>query len=274
MQFTVKPIWKDQTCVILAGGPSLRGFNFDEEIGGNCKNFITINDSWRLLPSGTKAINYFCDHAWWSMQLQKNLRSLDGLTSFHDMIYRGFWVTISHDPGFIDHPQIHVLTNTGQRGLELDPSGLRHGSNAGYQAINLAVHLGAKRIVLLGYDMKVDGNRTNWHNEPRPQANAYADVIQRSMLPHYPTLIEPLKKLGVEVINATPDSALTCFPMMSLEEALKTVDVFAHAIPTDEHINEYRKRYDLDPYPTKPEKEDVGPLPTWDDLGQMEDWRS
>ena len=71
MQFTVKPIWKDQTCVILAGGPSLRGFNFDEEIGGNCKNFITINDSWRLLPSGTKAINYFCDHAWWSMQLQK-----------------------------------------------------------------------------------------------------------------------------------------------------------------------------------------------------------
>ena len=164
MQFTVKPIWKDQTCVILAGGPSLRGFNFDEEIGGNCKNFITINDSWRLLPSGTKAINYFCDHAWWSMQLQKNLRSLDGHTSFHDMIYRGFWVTISHDPGFIDHPQIHVLTNTGQRGLELDPSGLRHGSNAGYQAINLAVHLGAKRIVLLGYDMKVDGNRTNWHN--------------------------------------------------------------------------------------------------------------
>ena len=122
--------------------------------------------------------------------------------------------------------------------------------------------------------MKVDGNRTNWHNEPRPQANAYADVIQRSMLPHYPTLIEPLKKLGVEVINTTPDSALTCFPMMSLEEALKPVDVFAHAIPTDEHINEYRKRYDLDPYPTKPEKEDVGPLPTWDDLGQMEDWRS
>ena len=155
--------------------------------------------------------------------MQKNLRSLDSLTSFHDMIYRGYWVKGSYDSSFDEHPQVRVLKFTGQRGLELDPSGLRHGSNSGYQAINLAVNLGAKRIVLLGYDMKVNGHRTHWHNEQRQDASVFAGTIRDTMLPHFHTLIDPLKVLGVEVINATPDSALTCFPMMMLEEALRTV---------------------------------------------------
>lgn len=259
---------RSQTCVILAGGPSLKEFvkssfegNIDDGIGylvKNCKNFITINDSWRLLPNGTKAVNYFCDAAWWSMQVQKNPRSVDGLTSFHDMIYRGNWITGSNDPVFTDHPQVNVLKLTGQRGLELDRGGLRHGSNSGYQAINLAVHLGAKRIVLLGYDMKVDSLRTNWHNEVRTPAHAYAATIQQSMLPHFPSLIEPLKDLGVEVINATPNSDLTCFPMMSLEDALRVDPKLISCVPGQAF--------------QKSTISEESPFPVWED--EMLDWRS
>jgi hypothetical protein len=310
MKYTIQPIWKDinanpaersATCVILAGGPSLRGYemNFWVDLCSRVKCFITINDSWRLLLGNTQAVNYFCDSAWWSMQMQKNPRSMNNERSFHDMIYKGNWITSSNAPEFIDHPQVKVVKITGQQGLELNPIGIRHGSNSGYQAINIATHLGAKRIILLGYDMNVEANRTNWHNEPRLPASAYLDVIRRSMLPHYPSLVEPLKAVGVEVINATPNSALTCFPKMSLEDALNLPtldpkieeikawknhlsspksetldDIFQHAIPNDEHINEFRKRAGLEPYPTKQDAipDEGSPPLVWE--GEMDDRRS
>lgn len=264
MYLTVKPIWRDEVCVILAGGPSLRNI---ESFGPQlkmCQNFITINDSWRLLPSNIKAVNYFCDSSWWSMQLQKNPRSIDGHRSFHEMIYSGFWITI--DPGFFDHPQVHFLKSTGQRGLELDPSCLRHGSNSGYQAINLAVHLGAKKIVLLGYDMKVVGYQTNWHKEPRAEAKAYERCIQQSMLPHFPSLVQPLKDLGVEVINANPESELTCFTRTTLEDALRYLQP-GYAAPGSNLETEIEGRT------AQQEKSSNVPAPlVWE--GEMENWRS
>ena len=47
---------------------------------------------------------------------------------------------------------IPEFTNTGEEGLELDPTGLRNGQNSAYAAINLAVHMGARTVVLLGVD--------------------------------------------------------------------------------------------------------------------------
>jgi len=40
------------------------------------------------------------------------------------------------------------------------------------------------------------------------------------MLPHFPTLQPALTERGIEVINCTPGSALTCFPMGNLDEVL------------------------------------------------------
>jgi hypothetical protein len=256
----VPKLWSDSTVVILAGGPSL----LSQDLGplhtrDTQVKTITVNDSWRLLPSfaittskpfkcgqcqgsgdgdydltdsgsgrrtlcdfcrgtgrcSTSAM-YFCDAKWWQQSMAANRRSKDNSYSFHDAIYKGWWWTVSQD--FADHPQVNMLRLTGQQGLEPEPTGLRTGSNSGYQAINLAVHLGAKKIVLLGYDMKQARGRNNWHDEPRPHASQ--DVYEQSMLPHFASLVDPLRELGVEVINATPDSALECFPKATLAEAL------------------------------------------------------
>ena len=40
------------------------------------------------------------------------------------------------------------------------------------------------------------------------------------MLPCFPSLVKPLRQRRVAVLNATPGSALTVFPMLALEEAL------------------------------------------------------
>jgi hypothetical protein len=215
MRYKVPKDWMGATCVILAGGPSL-----PTDIGQRLSSktrVIAINDSWRLFPQADAL--YFGDATWWHNQQAMNPRTLDGRLSFHDMIYKGFWVTIAN---FSEHPQVHCLWSTTAQGLEKNPVALATGANSGYAAINLAYLYGARRIVLLGYDMKCAGARTHWHNGPRERAGVF-QVALNSFLYHFESLVEPLKKEGVEVINATPDSALTCWPYLPLEEALEEV---------------------------------------------------
>lgn len=101
------------------------------------------------------------------------------------------------------------------------PSHIGSGKNSGFQALNIAVQFGARRIVLVGYDMTLDRG-AHWHanhkgtslSNPRP-----ANVARwREMLDRQAKL---LKRLGVEVVNASPMSALTAFPKMSLQDALE-----------------------------------------------------
>lgn len=218
MKYKVPRDWEGQTAIILAGGPSLKGFRLSPELKVRT---ITINDSWRLLPYAS--VHFFTDTNWWYNTIQKDSFSVHSdpfeRVRFHDLIYKGFW--ISSDEHFSDHPQVRYLKRTGQRGLDINPECLRHGSNSGYAAINLAANYGAKRIILLGYDMKVSGHHTHWHDgHPGQTAASFADTIQKSFLPHFESLVEPLKDIGVEVINCTPDSALEIFPKMTLDEAL------------------------------------------------------
>jgi len=217
-----KDAWKGATCIIIAGGPSLQGFDpellrfkrYSLETGREVR-LIAINDSWRLAPWAE--VLYFCDGTWWDRQQADNPRSYNGAYGFHDMIYAGFWVTTSQR--FRDHPQVHTLRLSGQLGLETDPAALKHGSNSGYQAINLAYHYGAKKIILLGYDMRADAKgRTHWHNEERP--DDFVKIMEQSMLPCFPSLVDPLVDAGVEVINATPASALKVWPQVPFLKAL------------------------------------------------------
>lgn len=110
-----------------------------------------------------------------------------------------------------------VLRNTGEEGLEVDPCGLRTGRNGGYQAMNLAAHLGASRIVLLGYDMQAfKGQPSHWFGEhPDHNRAPYSTYLE-----YFPLLVAPLQALGITVLNASRESALECFPRVTLTEAL------------------------------------------------------
>jgi len=102
------------------------------------------------------------------------------------------------------------------------------GGNSGYQAVALAIHFGATRVVLLGYDMRNDGKRTHWHgNHVRlgnPIPSRFGD-----WLGHFELLNRQLPA-GVSVINATPNSAIRCFPMMNLRDALLTAPSIAGTV--------------------------------------------
>ena len=197
-------LWPGATVACLGGGPSLTHAQV-AALKGRVR-VIAINDAWQVAPWAE--VLYACDWRWW---LKHN-----GVPAF-----TGLKVALSNARAHLDaYPEIHLLENTGTEGLEFEPTGLRTGRNGGYQAINLAVHLGAKRILLLGYDMKAaaDG-RTHWFGDHADWPTR-PSVFAQAMLPHFPGLAAALEVLGVEVVNCTPDSALDTFPRVPLEDAL------------------------------------------------------
>lgn len=200
--------WPNSTVVILACGPSLT----PEDVEFCCgkAKVICVNNTYKLAPWADAL--YACDSRWWFWH--KGVPSFMGQKySLDDRVRKPF-------------PDVTVLKNTGDTGLELQPTGLRTGKNSGYQAMNLAVHLGAKKIVLLGFDMKpvqVPHPKTGkpitknhfFGEHPHPVPPPY-----HLMIPKFDTIVEPLVGLGITVVNATRDTVLKAFPRATLAEAL------------------------------------------------------
>lgn len=91
------------------------------------------------------------------------------------------------------------------------------GFDSGTSAISLAILLGAKEIVLLGYDMT--GGR--WLNGEIAHFNPYPSEsdFQRHMAP-LPSLAKDAKAKGIRIVNTSPISRVTCFEKQPLEAFL------------------------------------------------------
>ena len=204
MGWAVPRLWPGATLACLGGGPSLTAAQC-EALRGRAR-VIAINDAWRLAPWAE--VLYACDGRWW--------RKHEGVPGF-----AGLKITLSNSAAQVAAwPEIAVLENTGTEGLERAPHGLRTGRNGGYQAINLAVHFGARRVLLLGYDMRVaaDG-RSHWFGEHADWPTR-PNIFRNVFLPHFEGLAHELDAIGLRVVNCTPGSALEVFPKARLDRAL------------------------------------------------------
>ena len=85
--------------------------------------------------------------------------------------------------------------------------------------VNLAYLFGAKKIILLGFDMKRDKDKkSHWHGDHPGFLNKSLPV--EKWIKNFKQLALDLKSEGVHVINATRDSDLECFEKQKLEVAL------------------------------------------------------
>lgn len=197
---TVAPLWSGETVVCLGTGPSLTREDVDYCRGR--ARVIAIKHAIEWAPWADAIYSCGGDAGkWWQ-------RNGDALAA-----YTGLRYTL--DPAAAKWAQ--VLKNTGFLGLETSPDGLRTGKNSGFQAVNLAVHLGAAKIVLLGYDMAPapDGRDhffgAHWHGNS-PAYAAFRELFD--------TLVEPLQQRCIAIVNASRETRLTVFPRASIEEAL------------------------------------------------------
>lgn len=199
------PDWKNETAVIVATGPSASSAPSIKAKG--LAHFIVIKSSWRLAPWAD--VLYGCDKGWWienrGVPQFKGLKICPSPTVCK--VYRDVALI-----RLVARAEI-LIRQMGTIGC-----GLRTGGgHSGFHAINLAVQFGAKRIVLVGFDMQLDRG-AHWH----------ADTVQRrkddkGMAECRDALdgcAPQFAALGIEVINASPVSALKAYPKMGLMEAI------------------------------------------------------
>ena len=199
--WAVPKLWKNETVVIIGSCPSSTQEQVDYARGK--AKVIAINDNYLRAPWAD--LHYFCDPKWYDWHKHD--------PEWND--FAGIRVTFQSSK---NTPPFNMMRNDGVDGLCRKSDGLRTGRNSGYQCVNLAYHLGVKRIILIGFDMKPGKNSVHYFgNHPSPTKPT---IFKQSFLKYWPTIAEELKKEDIKVINCTIDSDLNCFTKENLGDVL------------------------------------------------------
>ncbi|MCS4265006.1 hypothetical protein [Serratia sp. BIGb0163] len=167
------------TMVCIASGPSLTRSDCLLAVKSEYP-IIAVNTSWRLVPECQYL--FAADFAWW----EKHHSSVG--------ISAELW-TVS--------ARAHT-----RYGLNLFMPGDDGSFNSGQRAIQLAEYLGARRIILLGYECSLE-NGKHWHGDhPDKMHNPTHQEVER-----WHREFAALNKSfpDVEIINCSRRTALTCF---------------------------------------------------------------
>lgn len=101
-------------------------------------------------------------------------------------------------------------------GISEDPTGVYWNGNSGGVAINIAALAGAKRIILVGFDMHSSPSHSHWHNQyGGPKKAPY-----KTHLGCFRQIHEDAERLGIEIMNASPDSAIPYFNKYRVQDIL------------------------------------------------------
>ena len=200
----IEPIWEGEDVFIIGGGPSIKDLDLDKLLAGF--KVLGINDGYKYECCDAC---FFGDTVWWS-------HHCDELKSFRGEIYSTSGV---HDPT-IRHLDLTPV------GFTDDKTKLAWNSNSGMAGINLAAHLGAKRIFLLGFDMRFgDDGQPNWHpNIRKVNQNTYKGMLNRElqMVKQMKNLFPELECINVEVVKDW--SMMKHLPKVLLDDLLIKIE--------------------------------------------------
>lgn len=194
-------------CIVAASGPSLT-----PEVADICRGerVVVVNDAYRLLPWAF--VLYACDTAWWDYH--------KGCPDFAGEKWTSHSLSPKNDKTMVaDRLGLRVIEGRGNAGFSRDPQHINYGGNSGFQAVNLALLWGYDPVILVGFDMQPVGGKTHFfgdHKAPLRQAGLWPTWIG-----NFNKAAEMLWHPRPTILNATPDSALKCFPMVDLAEALR-----------------------------------------------------
>lgn len=196
------PAWEGETVVIVASGPSAADAPL-ERARGKAK-VIAINTSWKLAPWAD--ILFACDAKWWDQY--------EGCPEF-----KGQKLTVEKlaaEKWGIGY--VHAMRPDNR--IYLEPKGtVGWGGNSGFHCLNLALQFGVKRVLLVGYDMRVDKGK-HWHGlHPAGMHNPSAPNVAR-WRKAVDGAAGVARQIGVEVINCSPISTLMQYPKMRFEDAI------------------------------------------------------
>jgi hypothetical protein len=189
-----------------------------------CKVF-TINNTYQVAP--WTDVHLSCDGPWW--RWYSNDPFLMGLPCEKFTWY----------PEFAKEFGIrYIFGEEKKRGLSLDPGIVHINHGSGPMVMNLAMHYGVTKIVLIGHDMKFAPDYAPQKQDPGSIPRHYFGEYPKK-LQHWPSvkvrqgvldgLIEAYsdikddmdaRQISVDIVNCTPDSALTMFRQSDLRKEI------------------------------------------------------
>ena len=184
--------WMGKTAVCIASGPSLTLGDCEMAHASGNPSVVT-NTTFRLCLWAS--ILYAMDYKWWKLHIDE-VRAM----------FTGEKFCESTNIIRKDIRCAHLLP------------GFRAYGNSGMSAISLAIALGSRRIIMLGYDCQLTDGKTHWHGN-------HEDGLRNCETMHrWPAKFARLARYAtekqVQVINASRQTALTCFPCQTLSECL------------------------------------------------------
>lgn len=190
-------LWPGERVAVLATGESLTPARVDF-IRGKAR-VIAVNDAYKLAPWAD--VFFAADSTWWDVHYPAVGKLAGVLVGAQNSI---------------TYPRVNVMKHEppGEQTKFDDPRVL-WGNNSGAEAHHLAFHLnGGGPILSLGCDC-VGRHFFGDHPAPLRNNSNYGNFAHGFAL-----VAGELSKRGVEVLNCSPVSALTCFRKASLEDAL------------------------------------------------------
>ncbi len=233
MTWKVPRIWEGGDVWIIGGGPSVaREFNIPDEVVQSVmkgasplsayspymssihdEHVIGINVAYLL---GNWLDMVFFGDIGFFLRHEKGLAAFPGLkVSCHPQMEKYSWVKcVARDK---QHP----------RGISENPSAASWNGNSGAAAISVAANMGAKRIMLLGFDMKLsDQRRQHWHNAygrgvvPDKPTRKPTKLPFDRHLKGFADIAKDAKRRKIEILNVCKDSRIQEFPKYTLKELL------------------------------------------------------
>ena len=202
--WTPEPLWRGDRVFILASGPSLTN-----DTAAKVRGHRTI------ALNGTTFSHAPWASCWHFMDNSVFVRHRDAIAAFPGLV-----VTCSRKAKREMGPAVHRVQL--EHRPDFPPPGaavIRWGRSTGHTAVSLALALGARRVVLLGYDMRAVDGRTHGHDDYRGKIKD-PDLYAREFIPGFDGWRAAALAAGCEVVNATLGSALTEFPAVDLDAEL------------------------------------------------------
>ncbi len=181
--------------ICIASGHSLTQEDVDYCRGKG--RVYVVNDTHMLCPWAD--VLYGADAQWWDYH--------EGVTYFKGERWTCTELTaLKYNINHIPYKAQEKWSNS--------PNWIATGGNSGFQIVNLAEIQGATKIILLGYDMGFTNKKHFFGDHPTVinTTSRYEQWIKR--------FNDAKPFIKAEVINCTPNSNLTCFPMMDLRDAI------------------------------------------------------
>jgi hypothetical protein len=204
-----QPRWRNELCVVAGTGPSIGKIDdLNEKLKGH--HVIAVNDAHRLIPDAE--VLYACDAIWWDHH--------QGVPDFAGEKWTSYDETPSQakKPASVTRWGLKTVYGRHGIGFSSNPSMIHYGQNSGFQAINLAIHFGCTRIVLLGFDMR-HGFGVHFFGDHPPNAGFKTKTDHSAFIRHFRDAVRTQPK-HVRIVNANLDSGLDVYEKLPLEQAL------------------------------------------------------